>query len=116
MKCFTCGGKLEEKKNLSFEIFRPGMVFIVTGLSGYVCSKCGEVSYDRKSVKKIDAEMERIENISPGYHRKLTKHRDEITLRLPKALRASMKLHGNEIVEISKLDKRKFVVSVAAQN
>jgi YgiT-type zinc finger domain-containing protein len=112
MKCFTCGGDMKKKDDLSFEAYRSGMLLVVNGLKGYVCDSCGEVSYTRESVKKIEAALERIENFSPGYTRKLSSSNGEITLRLPKEIYKSLNLTGGEEVAVTRLDKNKILVSV----
>lgn len=103
---------MREGRDLSFEAYRSGTVLVASGLKGYVCEGCGEMSYTRESVKKIDAALDKIENVSPGYKRKLSRAKDEITLRLPREVYASMGLKGGEEVGISRLDKNNLLVSV----
>ena len=112
MRCFVCDGRMREGKDLSFEAYRSGTVLVASGLKGYVCEGCGEMSYTRESVKKIDAALGKIENVSPGYKRKLSRTKEEITLRLPREIYASMGLKGGEEVGISRLDKNNLLVSI----
>ena len=103
---------MKEGKDLSFEAYRSGIVLVASGLKGYVCEGCGETSYTRESVRRIDAALDRIENASPGYKRKLSRAKEEITLRLPKEVYASMGLKGGEEVGVSRLGKNNLLVSV----
>jgi len=103
---------MTEDDDLSFEAYRSGTVLVASGLKGYICKTCGEISYKEESIDKIESALEKIENVSPGYTRKLSRAKTEITLRLPREIYASMGLKGGEEVGISKLDKHNLLVSV----
>jgi YgiT-type zinc finger domain-containing protein len=109
--CPYCIGEMKEKKDMEFEVYRPGYILVVSGLSGYECDRCGERYFDEASTEKIEKAVDKIENIPKLYDRKLSKNQGEMILRIPRELQDAMKLKGGENMSIMPVDRNRFLVS-----
>lgn len=112
--CPYCVGKMEDRKDLYFEAYRPGRLIVVTGLSGCECDRCGERYFDESSVEAIEKAVGRAESPSKVYERKVSKNCGEMILRIPQELQESMGLAKGGSVSITPVDRNRFVVSKEA--
>jgi len=112
--CPYCVGKMKKSDKLEFEAYRPGHVLVVSGLSGYLCDRCGEKYFNEESVATIERAVDRTENLPKVYERKVSKNGGEMILRIPQELQESMGLKKGGGVSITPFDRNRFVVSKEA--
>lgn len=59
-ECPTCGGICDYADDLTFEYYMPGGKITIANLEGSKCRRCGDQSYDLKSVGIIERQLEAI--------------------------------------------------------
>ena len=63
MTCFMCRGDMEAKLT-TFLVEADGCIIIVKGVPSYVCTQCGEVSYDTDVVMRLEKIVENMKKSS----------------------------------------------------
>ncbi len=108
--CPVCEtGKLAEAKDIVSEL--EGHFFIVNGKR---CTSCSEEFINEKEGQKMIETAKRIGIWGEPLklHRKLSQSARGTILRIPSDIEKSMKLKGNEEVQISKIGKNKILVEI----